>query len=138
MAALNRQYFTVIIFPGASSGGNSYLNPNIIKSVDEVSFISTHTQGEEVIHYRFLTTSMEFTCWSLYFMQVLEKAKLDILVFADQLSEPQSFLYNIGRWAAVQVTQTLLSYSCRACCILDRLTGRLLGQPNHIWAHRLC
>lgn len=35
--------------------------------------------------------------------QVLEEAALDILVFADQLSEPQAYTYNFARFAAVQV-----------------------------------
>ena len=36
-------------------------------------------------------------------MQVIADAQLDILVFADQMSEPQSYTYNFGRFAAVQV-----------------------------------
>jgi predicted O-linked N-acetylglucosamine transferase (SPINDLY family) len=35
--------------------------------------------------------------------QVLADAALDVIVFADQLSEPQSYTYNFGRFAAVHV-----------------------------------
>ena len=40
--------------------------------------------------------------------RVLKQANLDILVFADQMSEPHSYSYSFGRFAAVQVSARVL------------------------------
>ena len=45
-----------------------------------------------------------FVCAWLGYLQMLTQAELDILVFADQMSELGAYLYSMGRFAAVQVS----------------------------------
>ena len=46
ISGLSRDYFTVVIIPLNSAGG--YLNPDIVKSADEVVFVTTQREAEMV------------------------------------------------------------------------------------------
>jgi hypothetical protein len=80
MAGLDRRYFVVIVL--LISNGDSALSPEVLSSTDESYHVPLlKTEGNRIV----------------------SSAALDVLVFADQMSEVNNYMYGLGRFASVQV-----------------------------------